>query len=75
MIGEIFDQYGHMNKWDLVEMLHKDFPEWQDPQGSALPIEYRDILRAGGKTAQEIAEIEFELEGLALVEELAQVAS
>jgi uncharacterized phage-associated protein len=75
LIGEIFGQYGHMRRWDLVDLLHKDFPEWQDPQGSSLPIEYRDILRAGGRTEIEIAEIESEIEELALLEELAPAAA
>jgi hypothetical protein len=43
-------------------------PEWTHPDGGALPIEYRDILRAANKTEPEIAAIEEELESLALVE-------
>src|SRR5262249_40766404 len=61
LIGEIFSRYGQMNRWDLVERLHDELPEWQNLQGSALPIEYRDILRAGGRTELEIAEIEDEI--------------
>ena len=33
-------------------------PEWQNPNGSAIPIEYRDTLRAGSKTESEIAAVE-----------------
>ncbi|HLK63743.1 MAG TPA: hypothetical protein VKU19_09900 [Bryobacteraceae bacterium] len=40
-------------------------PEWQDPNGSAMPIRYRDILRAGNKTDSEIGAVEAELESLA----------
>jgi uncharacterized phage-associated protein len=75
LISEIFGQYGHMSRWELVDWAHKKLPEWQNPQGSALPIEYRDILYAGGKTEREIAEIEFEIDGLALFEDLAQIAA
>jgi uncharacterized phage-associated protein len=73
LIGEIFDRYGRMNRWQLVNRLHNELPEWQNPKGSSLPIEYRDILRAVGRTELEIAEIEAEIEGLALFEELAAV--
>lgn len=68
LIQEIFERFGRgMNRWQLVEYTHT-LPEWKDPGGGALPIEYRDILRAGGKTSGEIAEIENELENLALLE-------
>ena len=42
----------------------------EDPQGSALAIEYRDILQAGQKTPTEIAAVLEELESLAYVESL-----
>jgi hypothetical protein len=60
VLTEIFTQYGKMTRWELVEFTHK-LPEWTDPQGSAFPISYRDILRAEGKTESEIAAIEDEL--------------
>ena len=62
-------QHGHKTRWDLVQFTHK-LPEWKNPQGSAIPIQYRDILKAGGKTDLEIAAVEDELEGVALMENL-----
>lgn len=52
-----------------MQFTHK-LPEWKNPQGSAIPIQYRDILKAGGKTDLEIAAVEDELEGVALMENL-----
>jgi uncharacterized phage-associated protein len=69
LLEEIFRQYGQMSRWELVDHTHK-LPEWKNPQGSAIPIEYRDILKAGGKTELEIAAVEDELEGVALAESL-----
>ena len=43
LIGEIFANYGKVNRWDLVNLSHP-FPEWRNPEGSALPISYEDIL-------------------------------
>ena len=60
LLDEIFQQYGHLNRWQLVRLTHK-LPEWKDPQGSAIPINYRDILTAGGKSELEIAAVEDEL--------------
>ena len=64
LLDEIFQQHGHMNRWQLVRLTHK-LPEWKDPQGSAIPINYRDILKAGGKSELEIAAVEDELAELA----------
>jgi uncharacterized phage-associated protein len=71
LIEEIYATYGDLNRWELVRLSH-ELPEWQDPQGSAIPIEYRDILRAGDKTEAEIAAIEAELESLAAAEAMLQ---
>jgi uncharacterized phage-associated protein len=55
--GRVFARYGHMNRYTLRDLLHQILPEWQDPQGSSLPITYRDILLAGGKSEPEITQI------------------
>lgn len=64
LIDDVFRRYGKMNRWELVELVHA-FPEWQNPEGSALPIAYRDILKAGGKTELEIESILQDLEAVA----------
>ncbi len=73
LIDEIYAAYGKMTRWDLVRVSH-ELPEWQDPNGSAIPIQYRDILRAGSKTDSEIAAVEAELESLAAAEAMLQPA-
>jgi len=73
LIDEIYASYGKMTRWDLVRISH-ELPEWQDPNGSAIPIQYRDILRAGHKTESEIAAVEAELESLAATEAMLQPA-
>jgi uncharacterized phage-associated protein len=70
MLDEISAQHGAKDRWQLVRETH-DLPEWVDPCGSSFPIEYRDILAAGNKTEAEIAEIESQLENLALIDRLA----
>lgn len=46
LIEEIFTKFGSMNRWDLVRISH-DLPEWQDPRGSAIPIQYRTYCAPG----------------------------
>lgn len=69
LLDEVFLQHGTKSRWELVDLTHR-LPEWKNPQGSAIPIQYRDILRAGGKTDLEIAAVEDELEGVALIESI-----
>lgn len=73
LIEEIFANDGKMNRWDLVNLSHQ-FAEWRNPEGSALPISYEDILRAGNKSEEEIAATEAELDSLAAAESLLQPA-
>lgn len=73
LVDEVYQNYGRMNRWDMVRISH-ELPEWQDPKGSAIPIQYRDILRAGNKTESEIAAVEAELESLAAAEAMLQPA-
>jgi len=73
LIDELYAKYGKMNRWDLVRLSH-ELPEWQDPNGSAIPIAYKDILRAGNKTETEIVAIEAELQSLAVTEAMLQPA-
>jgi uncharacterized phage-associated protein len=56
ILDEIFSEYGAMSRWDLGELTHQ-LPEWEDPDGGAIPISYRNILKAGGKTDSEITAI------------------
>ncbi len=64
LLNRIFDEFGGMGPWELVELTH-EFGEWEDPGGGAIGIEVRDILRAGDKTPIEVAAIEEELAALA----------
>lgn len=58
LLRRAWDDFGGIPKWDLIEVLHKTLPEWEDPGGSVRPIRPEDILRAVGKTDDEIREIE-----------------
>jgi uncharacterized phage-associated protein len=59
ILDEIFQKYGHLSRWDLVELTHQ-LPGWTDPDGSSLPIEPADILLSEGYSAQDVAEMQAE---------------
>jgi len=57
IIQEVYQAFGQLNPFSIAEWTH-DFPEWQDPHGSAIPIAIEDILKNLGKSDEEINEIE-----------------
>ena len=69
LLEKVFSEYGDRAQWDLVDNVMHKLPEWEDPDGSAIPIQIRDILKHGGKTDLEVAEIERELESVSTVRE------
>lgn len=60
LIDEVQRQHRQRNEWQMVEFVHQ-FTEWQDPGSTSNPIDYRDILKAVGKTSEEAGQIEDEL--------------
>ncbi len=71
LLDQVFECFGRMGRWELVEWMHNNLPEWVDPHGSAIPLSYHDILvTGGGRTPAEAAVIEEEIEALALADVL-----
>jgi hypothetical protein len=58
----------------LVDLLHKTLPEWKEIKDGRVPLEYREIFKAGGVTPEDIEEIESELDSLRLVESVLKVS-
>lgn len=59
LIDEIFQRYGHMDRWELVKFTHT-LPEWTDPEGSSLPISPDEILLSEGYSREDVAEMKAE---------------
>jgi uncharacterized phage-associated protein len=69
VLAEVFREFGGMDPWPLVDRLHRELPEWT-PTSGAVPIQYRDILLKEGRTEAAVAELESELEELAMIDRL-----
>ena len=69
VISQIWDRHGKKSKWTLRDETH-DLPEWQDPNGSSIPIEYEDILRAENRPSDEIDAVHSELMNLARLQSI-----
>jgi uncharacterized phage-associated protein len=74
LIEEVFRAYGHYKPFDLVNLLHKTLPEWKETAEGRIPIEYREILQAGGIPPDEITAIESELDNLSVLESVLKVS-
>lgn len=48
-LRDVWEEFGQMNQWDLVEYTHKHCQEWEDPHGSSTPIPYERLFKAVGK--------------------------
>lgn len=60
IIHEIYSKRGNLDRFDLVEITHQ-FPEWRNPNGSAIPIKLEEILIPIGKTNEQIKLIQSDI--------------
>ena len=63
LLGKIDEQHGQKDPFDLSSE-SRLLPEWVDPKGSSIPIPVEAILKAEGRSKQDIADVQ----GLAKIE-------
>lgn len=66
---KMFGHLGQEDRWALAAYTH-NLPEWTHPEGSSIPIAYKDVLKHEGKSDEEIKEILSDLEEVASFESL-----
>jgi len=54
VLEAIWNEFGHMSKWQLVDHTHDNCPEWQDPQGTSYPISPSSIYQALGNSPDDV---------------------
>lgn len=57
VLGDTWANFGHFGKWELVEYTHHHCPEWENPDGSSIPIDYERLLEVLGFDKQVAAEL------------------
>jgi len=62
VMDRVWEKYGHIDRFDLSELTHREFGEWKDPNGSSLPISYDDVLKAMGVSPDIAKSISSEIE-------------
>lgn len=70
LMTEIFENYGHRNRWDLIDNVMHKLPEWRNPCGTSIPITIREILLAGGEEDYDIRAIVKEIHSMGETEEI-----
>lgn len=48
VLEHVWESFGHMNQWEVRDLSHDSrvVPEWNDPQGSSLPIDLESMMAA-----------------------------
>ena len=46
VLEEVWKKFGRFNKFQLVDYTHAHCPEWQDPDGSMIPMTPQDLFKA-----------------------------
>lgn len=63
MLGRVNDTVGSLDQWALVRYTHQ-LPEWENPNGGAVPIDPRIVLQEAGRSDREIQEVAAEVEAI-----------
>lgn len=71
VLDSVFKKFGWMNRFQLRDFTHT-LPEWQDPYGSSIPIDVRDVLLAQGVDEEDAKAIEDSLAAESMMEQLAR---
>ena len=53
VIDAVWVQYGHMDKYSIRNFTHDNCPEWEDPKKSSLPIPYKQLFTALGRSPED----------------------
>ncbi|PUE24616.1 hypothetical protein B9Z39_12855 [Limnohabitans sp. JirII-29] len=53
VLSETWTEFGHWNRWDLVQYTHEHCPEWKDPDGSMIPISHLTLFNKLGYTPEQ----------------------
>ena len=53
IMNHVWEQFGRMKRWELVDYTHEHLPEWVNPGRSSTPINPRAVFRALGNDEQQ----------------------
>jgi uncharacterized phage-associated protein len=74
VLTEVDEQLGRLNQWELADLTHT-LPEWRDPEGSSIPIDPADILKAEGLSSEQIRDVVLSAEELFILRNIGALKS
>jgi uncharacterized phage-associated protein len=54
VIDGVVAEYGHWDRWELIDKVMHKLPEWENPNGSSRPISLQRLMAELGKSQEEI---------------------
>ena len=60
ILDSVFERFGRKTRWEIRDFTHT-LPEWSNPKGSSMPVEFSDVLKHSERTPAEIESIKDEL--------------
>jgi uncharacterized phage-associated protein len=57
ILDQIFEEFGHIPRFEIVKYTHDHCAEWEDPRGSSYPIEPKSVFRAMGKNEHQVQKL------------------
>lgn len=70
LLEEIWQQFGALDKWALVDWTHQHCPEWSDPDGGRAEISARRLVESFAWNQNEVDDFEAELAAQARLQSL-----
>jgi uncharacterized phage-associated protein len=61
VLDDVWQEFGHLDKWAIRDYTHQHCSEWQDPGDSSRPITFTDVFVALGASAEDAQAREAEL--------------
>ncbi|MGL5292385.1 MAG: Panacea domain-containing protein [Aeromonas sp.] len=52
ILNKVWNEFGHMTRYQIRDYTHEQCREWQDPRGSAYPIKEETLFMAVGKSPE-----------------------
>jgi uncharacterized phage-associated protein len=68
VMARVWAKFGRMSKWEIRDYTYDHCAEWTDPKGSSLPIEFRHIFLAIGRSEADAARLAAQLEEQRVIE-------
>lgn len=70
VLDSVWQTFGKMNRWEIRDYTHDNCPEWVDPDGSSVPIDYKVVFIALGKNEEKALELENTIEAFHKVDHI-----